>query len=346
MIKSLELINHESHKATNFDFTPGLNVFVGPTDAGKSSAFRGMYWVLNNRPLGDSMRPRFWEGETKATIEFTNPDAIVSRIKGKSVNDYQLNDADPINAGSGPPPNEIADIIMMDDVNFQTQVDRAFLMFESPGERGRILNRVAGLDEIDKAIDNSRRDEQRLNREYQQERSRLVELGAEMESYSDIHDQEQRIMFCERLNQFAIKSENVSRRLQQIITQVADADVRLKVVEALLLAEKGVESLSWLVSDINKAELHADDLKRITSRIKKIHRKLVDSKHVPAMERGIAELIEHPDLIEEHEYKANKLNQLVRKLKTMDDRIVGVAGEIEWLENEMPENCPTCGASL
>lgn len=44
--------NFQSHEQTEVFFTEGLNVFVGPSDSGKSAILRALRWVLYNEPKG------------------------------------------------------------------------------------------------------------------------------------------------------------------------------------------------------------------------------------------------------------------------------------------------------
>ena len=46
MIERLELIDFESHKNTVVDFSQGLNIITGNSDAGKSSLLRALRLVL------------------------------------------------------------------------------------------------------------------------------------------------------------------------------------------------------------------------------------------------------------------------------------------------------------
>ena len=122
MITKLILENFEGHKRTVFDFSNGLNVFVGESDRGKSSVFRAFKLLTQNKPGGEWMRPLYWEGETVITGVFSNPDFTLKRTRGKSTNTYQLNDDDPVAAGTSVPEN-IAALIDMDEYLLQQSIE-------------------------------------------------------------------------------------------------------------------------------------------------------------------------------------------------------------------------------
>ena len=44
-ITSLDLVNFSSHERTTFNFSEGLNVFVGATSSGKTTCFRAFKWI-------------------------------------------------------------------------------------------------------------------------------------------------------------------------------------------------------------------------------------------------------------------------------------------------------------
>lgn len=350
MIKSLELINHESHKHTILEFSPGLNVFVGATDAGKSSAFRAAYWLFFNRPLGDSMLPLFWKGDTRVIGTFSNPDCQITRMKGKGLNHYQLNDKDPINAGSGPPPDIIAEAIRMDDVNFQTQVDRAFLMFESPGERGRILNRIAGLDDIDRVMSNAKSDELRLSKEYQNKRALIEDLEAELKQFEDIEEREQKLLVCEQLEKHILNSWNRSRKLKGLIEKIKQVDSDLEAVEKVLKSEIAIKQARSLLESISEKASRVLRIRKIIARTRRIDGLLGELKAVPEIEERILELKGLEKKIVEHENRVKKIRRIIRQSSIISQREIEIENEMKLLETEIvkekknqPKICPACG---
>jgi exonuclease SbcC len=51
-IKKLSLRNFQSHRETDLEFSPGLNIIVGPSDQGKSAIIRALRWLFYNEPRG------------------------------------------------------------------------------------------------------------------------------------------------------------------------------------------------------------------------------------------------------------------------------------------------------
>lgn len=346
MLKSLTLQNHECHRLTELEFSPGLNIFIGPTDAGKSSAFRAVYWLINNRPLGDQMLPLFWKGETKITVEFSDPDSTVSRIKGKKTNDYQLNNLDPVNAGSGTPPEEISQAIMLDDVNFQTQVDRSFMMFDSPGERGRMLNRIAGLEEIDKALNNGSRDVLRLSREYRASKANIKTQEEQLEAFSDLEKIEEKVALCEQFTLYIQQSGKKAKTLRGLIDENEKIENKLSIVEKFLPAEEKIKLVESLLHEIQKKEKRIASLNEISLGIKRIDSKLEGFFDFDEVEGVLAEIKQMSEQIEEAEERAVSLRKKVKRLESLDHKIEEIEEKIEKLEKALPKICKECGAGL
>jgi len=353
MIKSLELINHECHKHTVVDFAPGLNVFIGPTDAGKSSVFRAMYWLINNRPLGNSMLPLFWKGDTEVVATFTNPDSIIKRMKGKSLNHYQLNDNDPINAGQKGPPEEIAKAILMDDVNFQTQVDRAFLMFETPGERGRILNKVAGLDDIDKMIKIAKSDESRLKQEYEKEKSLIISYESDLEQFADIEKREQLLIICEQLEKHLQLSWNRKRKLLALVDSVSNLDIEIAKHEKFLECEDGLKQAKQLATELFESRQRSARIRKVIAKVARFDALLERSKQIPKIEKEIKELKGQQKEIDNHKIKADRLKTIIRQLKMNEVESISISKEIKEYEAEiktlkanLPGVCEACGQEI
>lgn len=153
-IKSLKLENFESWGSAEFQFHPGVNVFVGLSDSGKSSVLRAFYLLIENKPSGDDYRSTFADKKAITTVtgEFSNG-AIVSRRRGNSINQYILQlpgqKEQIFEAFKSNIPDEIANAINLNSVNIQRQVELPFLLSQNAADRGRFFNEVAGLDKID-----------------------------------------------------------------------------------------------------------------------------------------------------------------------------------------------------
>src|SRR5512133_726261 len=157
MIKSLAILNFQSHEKSKLDFSPGVNVIVGSSDSGKTAIIRALRWIIWNRPSGDSIRSN-WGGATNVLLE--TEEGIIRRAKDKT-DQYELKlqgGKDLVFKAFGTSvPQEIADFLNINEINLQGQLDAPFLLSESPGAVALHFNKVARLDKIDTGLQNIQR---------------------------------------------------------------------------------------------------------------------------------------------------------------------------------------------
>lgn len=163
MISSIAIKHFESHKDTYIELHSGLTVLVGESDEGKSSIIRAFKWNIKNRPQGDSYRnnkldPKKKEDklkETEVTIDYTP--GVVSRVRNgftSGINEYIVNEQEPLRALRSDVPDEVKEISRMKSVNIQSQHpnEQYFLLADKPGQVAKQFNKVSGLVIMDKAI--------------------------------------------------------------------------------------------------------------------------------------------------------------------------------------------------
>src|SRR5680860_108552 len=102
MIQSAHLKNCHSHKDSFVEFHPGVNVFVGETDSGKSAFIRGLEKVIWNSFTSKELTSH-WGGPLSIEIKVDNNVITLTNDKKDS---YTLNKI-PFAAINGKVPEEI-----------------------------------------------------------------------------------------------------------------------------------------------------------------------------------------------------------------------------------------------
>ena len=148
MIESVKLKNFQSHKENTFSFTKGVNAIVGPSDSGKTAILRALRWLIWNRPLGDAFRSD-WGGDTEVAV--TVDGQLITRYKHDNKHGYKIGKTD-LKAIGTDVPEEVSTILNIDEINLQQQFDKPFLLADSPGEVAQHFNKVAHLENMDRAI--------------------------------------------------------------------------------------------------------------------------------------------------------------------------------------------------
>jgi DNA repair exonuclease SbcCD ATPase subunit len=147
MFTKLFIKNFQNHKCREVDLGP-ITVFVGPTDAGKSGAFRALRWACTNRPGGTAF---IRSGAKVVKVVVTSGSGTVGRVRGRR-NTYTLGGMRYAAFGLGKVPDAVAKVLNVGEVNFQGQHDGPFWFCLSPGQVSRELNQIVSLDLIDRAL--------------------------------------------------------------------------------------------------------------------------------------------------------------------------------------------------
>ena len=225
MINKLHLTNYQSHKDTELEFHPGVNVIIGPSDAGKSAILRALIWNLFNRPLGDGFRSH-WNKDTSVQIEFN--DHNITRSKIKTTNHYII-DGQSLKAFGQEVPVEVLDAHNLDrTLNIQTQIDPFFLLQSSPGEVAKYFNQIAGLESIDKLNKNLSSHHRKVRQDIASTKTHLFNLNENLEEYADLDNIGELITQAEQTKTDLDQAINYKQYLSSQLSRIKTAKTRLK----------------------------------------------------------------------------------------------------------------------
>jgi len=199
-INSIRLFNFQSHKESELELSPGLNVIIGQSDSGKTSIIRALNWIVWNRPSGDE----FINKNAKSCFaEITFSDgAKISRNKEKNGKaNYYIVNGQQLKAIGQDVPKEVSDILNLSEINIQKQFDAPFLISETPGQIAKALNEISRLEDIDTTISN-------INSSIKQEKEKIEDLQqyneklkVQLNSFPDIEKLEQKLVDIEKLDE-------------------------------------------------------------------------------------------------------------------------------------------------
>ncbi|NLB19004.1 MAG: AAA family ATPase, partial [Syntrophomonadaceae bacterium] len=231
-IKKLSLKNFQSHRETDLEFDPGLNIIVGPSDQGKSAIIRAMRWLIYNEPRGSGF---IRSGETccQVRIEMSNG-VVVERIRDDSarINRYLLKveGQEPLafERFNKEVPLEVRQALGMHkliidrdrtvEINLAGQLEAPFLLEESGGTRSKVLGRMANLHIIDAAQRDALRDVGQATQEINRLNEDIAVLDGQLADYGDLEDQTNRL-----------------RQLESQLARLKTLGDELQVLEKLLV---------------------------------------------------------------------------------------------------------------
>ena len=147
-LKGLQLRNFQKWLSLDLEFHPGVNYFVGETDAGKSAVRRAIVHCMQNKGGKTYVSHTMKESSVKC---ITADDGSVTRLAGKA-NEYILErdgvETESYKAFRTDVPIQIANIFSVGNINIQAQFDAPFLMTLTKGKLADAFNKLLKLDII------------------------------------------------------------------------------------------------------------------------------------------------------------------------------------------------------
>lgn len=347
-IKKIILENFQSHKNTEMEFGPDLNVIVGPSDSGKSAIIRGLKWVMYNEPSGDFFI-REGEKECRVTLELSDG-TLLQRYRTKSKNGYKLIDNsgnENIYEGIGlTVPQEIIDVtgirkIKLDTdsenaINLGEQLEGAFLLTEKASTRANAIGRLVGVDIVDDALRDVLRDIRSLNQTRKQKEETLQITNDKLSQFDYIDEIKKTYSKASSLmeqvhslNGRIEKLEGINRNLTGLSVEIFNNNAVLKDLENITEAETILVSL--------KSKL---DILSTYDRISKLYRENMSNRDkLKNTIRLLSKFVEKSPLVTTTElrvYKLTDLQRLAASVKKVDgevERINIVAKKLEKIEH-------------
>lgn len=307
MIDKLKIQNIQSHKNSELEFVPGINVIIGSSNNGKSAVLRSLYWAICNRPLGIETLCSHWNLDSKGNIidsmsvKVYKGKKILERRKTKNENQYLLNNEE-LNAVRTDVPKQAVEFFKLTDTNIQNQQDSPFLLSLSNGDVAKYFNRIAKLDVIDKVLSNAESKRREIKKEVEHTEKLISDFTEKHEEYS-----------------WLSKAEKLLEKYETVISE----------------KEKIEENFNNLSKQVEEFNSNSDKIKKIKqlSKYKKIISSLKDSieskkKLYDALEKTCLEVLEYQSIC--------KVVYKFSKVKKFESLIQKINEELK-LENEIKD---------
>ncbi len=347
-IHKLKIAGIQSHKNTELELSPGVNVLIGYSNYGKSALMKSLYWLAFNRPTQPKFIARDNTKEQRVDL-ITDSGNEITRRKTKSKNEYHLNGEVFKNVGTDVP-QEIQQELMLCEVNFNRQGDPLFFLSKSPGERSRFLNdNVSDLYLIDTFTSEFNSEIREADKERERCKEQVEELQAELEKLQWVPKLRNKVQkLTKKQEKLESETENIETynkelsEAQRIKNNLPD---RKKLQSKLKKVRKLESKRQKFVESQEHIETLRNELEEAKKRKKKIDKtpRYTDNKR-----RKLNSLIKKADKIEKEEEKISELrdnldtaNNLSGKLSDKNDKIKELRKQYE---EEFPEVCPWCGA--
>jgi exonuclease SbcC len=358
MLKHLTVEDFQSHKVTDIELVPGVNVICGLSQSGKTALLRGLNWVVNNRPLGDGfIRHEAKEAFVTLIGETGGKVFSVSRLKSKSDSYYHVVVGDEDNefrAFGADVPEQVRKLLNMNDINIQEQLSPYFLVLDSPGQIAQYIRGIAKLDVIDTIVAALA--------------SKLRMTIAEIErNKTDLQEVDDKLEVLGKIDLATLKDDIVAYEL--CVTTKFNLTKTFDEVSILLSDLIGVEEELNKIRAVDISALNAKydeckDLQRLWEKLDSeaddLHMMLEDLDVV------LCSMITLPDDVDERvrlcrevsneevnlRFACGQINHCVMDVATLGKQLNRMNLELEGYESErtvllsLVQMCPYCGQSL
>ena len=285
-IKSIEINNFRTHRYTKLEFVKGINALIGLPDSGKTNIIRFINWVLKNRPLGFKFHSDFTEDITSGNITFDEGNIIELEKDKKAV--YKANGEILKAIGTGDVPDMVSQIANMSELNIQKQLDKPFLICESPTEVAKVFNRITKLEKVDDAISLLTTDINSENKKLKIIEGQELELKQQIEDLGNIEEINSLNDDIQDKQKEIVNIENKVEGIEELISSINnynDEIDRLSIAEkanidyeAIIVIDQIILSLGGKIEDledlIDEIESKNKDIKFFGKNIKSLEEDL------------------------------------------------------------------------
>lgn len=341
MFKWMRLINFQSHPDSILRFHPGVNVIIGESDQGKTSIFRALYWLRNNRPSGDDFVSQ-WADRAEVELETDDdPPVHVHRLRsrGGGVNQYYVQGGQPFEGFGLKVPPAVVQALNIEDINLQPQMAGPYLLGDSPSEVARYLNQLVDLDIIDRSVTNIRGILSGETRELETTRANLEQTDRDLEGYKWLPEAEGRLTVLEGLEKGLRDLEQSSALLHHHIVLAREIKTELARINPPAGTREKVEKLWALYEGIQEKEKQAEQLDGVIAALDFQEKRV---SKAGAVRNSLSYISELQPLLENRK----TLNHIIGNIVMYSSEQGRNQQERDRLAATMPEECPLCGGSL
>jgi len=299
--------------------------------------------------MGEAFRRH---GSKMTEVSIILPDGtgveIITRTRSNSKNSYRYE------GGNGPTtefdkvskdvPIEITDALNLDDINVQAQMDAPFLLSESSAEVARILNRAAGMQDIDATMSAINSMQHENSRELNTRKTDLEGVEKEVLRFAGLDELDGRVGAAEMIEGKMRAAWNVVGNITGDLEALEIVDEHLRGVkpeaaldigaaEKLFTEFKAADNTVWelksLLETLGEITVAEEKLQQVTT-------------HNDALQEADALVIKHREAAERH----NAVRKLLTDLDSCDEEIEDLGQKLNALDAEfqelMPDECPLC----
>lgn len=275
MIQKIILENFEAHIYTEIVMSDGVYIVAGNSNAGKSSIFRALRWVFLNTPGGEDFI-NFNAQECTVTVILDGNTIKRTKARANKKNEYWLNDK-VYKAFGQSVPDEIQQVIGLNDINFEWQFDkRPFLIAETGGYIASKLNEIVNLELIDSSLKNIESTRREQNNLISRTKEQIAKLEEQIDTLSWVDQAEADLHAVEHLQSLYNNLQNKKVKLHEYVEKI-DSDYNT-LAFMQIISDKQIEQVNTLIKTYQSLQKQykvatgfVDTYTRLTENKKRLH---------------------------------------------------------------------------
>lgn len=352
MIKKLTIAGYQSHKETSFEFHEGVNAITGTSDSGKSSVIRALKWLIENQPRGHGFLS-WYDGVdgTTVTAELSTGENI-TRTRTKSLNQYQINNDEPLKSLRTGVPDEITSVLRMDELNIQEQHKPYFLLQDGPSLTATKFNEIARLEVMDMCTKEAKsfvrmfkNQSEGLSKEIDKTQEALADLAWLKDAEEDI-----------------VELERLELEIQTLEHKLEDARELCSEHEELTLEIGDTDNIASLEDDVQRALSLSYNIYSVHEKVERAkalhndHNTLIaDIEELSSVDVFGSDIDEALAAIRQINHKTSNIKtarELLQSAESINVSITSIDAEIARLDKQFKKElgahglCPLCDAQI
>lgn len=354
MINKVTIKNFQSHRNTELNFVPGINIITGASDNGKSSIIRSIDWAINNQPRGFAFKSDFSKDSelTSVRVEFDN-NKFIERVRSNKLSGsgYYLtpehDEKDPLQALGSDVPEEIKTLTDIQDYNIQGQHDHYFLLQNTAGEVAKIFNDIIGLDIndvfvkikgiISKSKDGINNADEEINT-----------LKQDLKQYDNLNEIQEEVERLEKYLEERDLLRQERKELTQIVQSYNDVEKKIEQLDDWLEIKKDSAELFKLVDEQNDDIRELEFIKNIVDEYDNLEQEIKNLDLELEFKDLILSVVEEIQQVKKDQIEFENLILEIERFETLENDIEYSDAKISKLNKEIKDmgTCPYCGAIL
>lgn len=281
MLEYLKLTNIKKHKSLTLHFVDGINILVGKTESGKTSAMKGLLWALTNASTGGRL---IHHGESSCEVEVGLDGKVITRSWSKSSNVYKLGDKE-LTAFKTDVPVEIKSLVNISDINIQRRRDVPFMVYSKDTDNAEMFSQMLDLDEINTVITNSNAFVKDDKKEKTEAETATAELEKTLADYSTIDEAKESLdVLLASIEKLDISNAEISN-LKKLLDDYRSNRNRLQQWEGITEGIEALQALSGQADELSELSESLDELQELQSKYSNREKRVDDLKGIlPAAE--------------------------------------------------------------